>query len=538
MIKQPMRYTNNTIIAGAILLFFSCASPEKTSDKPSQNNERYKPWTDIPELFEVVQMNAIFPDSKTFVDYTPKLDISKIRHAYAKESLAADFDLSSFVLANFNPPQSYDFPQMSEKDIVANLTKKWNYLTREAAVSHQISTLIAMPDQYVVPGGRFREVYYWDSYFTMIGLGVSGRNDLIASMLDNFAFLIEEVGFIPNGNRTYYLGRSQPPFFASMVALYGKLTADEQMLKYLPAIQKEYDFWMDGVDLLSEQKKTSRRTVYIAEDAVLNRYWDDLDFPRPESHREDVELAEHVEGDAKTKLYRNLRAGAESGWDYSTRWFSDKSKFSTIRTTEMIPVDLNSLLFHVESLLAQLYQMNGDENQYVAYTQKAEKRQSAINSYCWNNELEAYTDYLFVENIPANQLTLAGYYPLYFKIATDDKAQMQLEKTDQFLMPGGLVTTTIESGQQWDAPNGWAPLQWIGMKAAAHYGNDDLADQIANRWIRVNKKVFNNTGKMMEKYNVMDTTLLAGGGEYPTQDGFGWSNGVLLGMLAEEEVAY
>ncbi|MEQ8546794.1 MAG: alpha,alpha-trehalase TreF [Cyclobacteriaceae bacterium] len=533
-----MKHITNTIIAGAILLFFSCATPENTSDQSTQSKERYKPWNDIPELFEVVQMNAIFPDSKTFVDYSPNKDLSAIRKAYAQESLAADFELSSFVSTHFDAPQSYNFPKMSEGDIVANLTKKWDYLTREAADSNEFSTLIAMPYQYVVPGGRFREVYYWDSYFTMIGLGVSGRNDLIASMLDNFAFLIEEVGFVPNGNRTYYLGRSQPPFFASMVALYGKLTSDDQMLKYLPAIEKEYNFWMSGAELLSEQNKTSRRTVYIAEGVVLNRYWDDLDFPRPESHREDVELAEHLEGKAKNKLYRNLRAGAESGWDYSTRWFSDKSKFSTIRTTEMIPVDLNSLLFQVESLLAQLYQMSGDKNQYLAYTDKANKRQKAINTYCWNNELKAYTDYLFTENTSASQLTLAGYFPLYFKIATDEKAQIQLQKTDQFLMPGGLVTTTIESGQQWDAPNGWAPLQWIGMKGAAHYGAKDLADQIANRWISVNKKVFNNTGKMMEKYNVMDTTLLAGGGEYPTQDGFGWSNGVLLGMLADEEVAY
>jgi alpha,alpha-trehalase len=531
MIKK---HITQLLAAGLILLFFSCTQPEKTTTQiPESTQNRYKPWEDIPEIFEAVQMQAIFHDSKTFVDYTPTKDLATIKNTYSIESLEIDFSLKAFVSANFKAPKSYDFPQMEIEDIALNLTKKWEYLTREAADQNDFSTLIAMPKQYVVPGGRFREVYYWDSYFTMIGLGVSDRTDLIGAMLDNFAFLIEEVGFIPNGNRTYYLGRSQPPFFASMVALYGKLTSEEQMLKYLPAIQKEYDFWMSDSDLLSEKNQTARRAVWIADGVVMNRYWDDLDFPRPESHREDVALAEHLDGKAKDQLYRNLRAGAESGWDYSTRWFSDKEKFSTIRTMEIVPVDLNSLLHQVENILAQLYANDGKENLAKDYTAKAEKRRDAINKYCWNEQLGGYTDYVFTKSEQESQLTLAGYYPLYFKIATEAQAKTQIANLEQFLMPGGLVTTTIESGQQWDAPNGWAPLQWIGVKGLQHYGANAEASEVAQRWIRVNKKVFDNTGKMMEKYNVMDTTLLAGGGEYPTQDGFGWSNGVLLGLMSE-----
>ncbi|WP_258105155.1 alpha,alpha-trehalase TreF [Marinoscillum sp. MHG1-6] len=511
----------------------------------------YQPWVDMKELFHEVQMNRVFEDSKTFVDCIPLKNPEDIMKEYKASRGREGFDLKAFVQQNFElpkPPVQAEFePVDSKARICANcydsldfqlyqyLDNKWDELIRDSNEGVRNSTLIPLQGQYIVPGGRFREIYYWDSYFTMIGLEASGRIDLIESMLDNFAGLIETVGFIPNGNRTYYLGRSQPPFFSLMVNLYANVTSQQQALGYLDAIQKEYDYWMAGSEQLTEEQPFGGRVVYLNDSVILNRYWDDFDTPRPESYREDVELAS--EAPNKQGLYRNLRSGAASGWDYSTRWFEDKEEFASIRTIEMLPVDLNCLLYFMEAQLASFYKLKGDTQKSDEYELKASEREEAIRGTFWNDELGIFTDYLWSDAKLESQLTMASMFPLYFGIATEAQAErMSREIRDKLLAPGGLLTTTIESGQQWDAPNGWAPLQWIGIKGLERYGYDGLSDTIATRWVNINKKVYANTGRMMEKYNVVDTTLLAGGGEYPTQDGFGWTNGVLLGLLAGDPV--
>lgn len=516
------------------MLFFSCSTPD-TKIGEKANSEFYRPWGALGELFHDVQMSGVYPDSKTFVDCIPKKDLQEIADDYRKKKDLLHFDLASFVKENFSEPPA---PPVTEYEVRTpfedHLTNQWDFLTRAATSNIKFSTLISLPNQYVVPGGRFREVYYWDSYFTMIGLGVSGREDLIKTMIDNFAFLIDSIGFIPNGNRTYYLGRSQPSYFSSMVNLYMQLTGRDEGLNYLDAIQKEYNFWMEGVDDLTPDSPTHRRVVLINDGVILNRYWDDLDFPRPESHKEDFELANDFQTDDKKELYRNLRAGAESGWDYSTRWFRDKKEFKSIQTIDIIPVDLNCLLYKTETVLEKLYTLKNDTVNATFYKRRSYSRKQAIQQYFWNEEASSFTDFLWKENKPASQVTLAAAYPLYFKVATEQQADQQAAVIRKdLLLPGGVVTTKIESGQQWDYPNGWAPLQWITIKGLEQYGKKELAGEITQRWLRVNQKVYENTGKMMEKYNVADTSLVAGGGEYPTQDGFGWTNGVALGLMAE-----
>ena len=166
------------------------------------------------------------------------------------------------------------------------------------------------------------------------------------------------------------------------------------------------------------------------------------------------------------------------------------------------------------------------------YKQLAEKRKAAIQHYCWNEENGFYFDYDFIEEEQKQSFTLAGIAPLFFKVATAEQAKQAATVLENFfLQPGGVVTTLGTTGQQWDAPNGWAPLQWMTIKGLENYGLNDLASEIAKRWIKLNDNVYKRTGKMMEKYNVMDTALEAGGGEYPGQDGFGWSNGVLLALI-------
>ncbi len=536
-----------------LLLFITACIPEAKDGSNAKYDSYYQPWYSLEELFHDVQLAGVYPDSKTFVDCTPKRNPTEILSDYRIQKVKEGFDLKSFVLDNFNDPADPTSGEQAkikidtsicvgcsdpgDKVIGQHLNFLWNHLTRQASEKEGETTLISLPSQYVVPGGRFREIYYWDSYFTMIGLAESGRTDLIASMIDNFAYLIDTIGFIPNGNRTYYLGRSQPPFFSSMVRLYSKLTSQEQALKYLPAIRKEYDFWMEGQNDLTPENPAINHVVLLSDGAVLNRYWDKLDFPRPESYREDYELAEELDESARKNLYRNLRAGAASGWDYSTRWFKDKNDFSSIRTIEILPVDLNCLMFATESILSDFYRADGQIDLADIFAQKAEKRKSIIQTLFWDVDQKAFTDFVWTDGSLSDQLTLAGAFPLYFNVATQDQALSEGVRIGQdFLRPGGLITTSIESGQQWDSPNGWAPLQWIAAKGLEQYGQIELASEISQRWLAINKKVFNNTGRMMEKYNVTDTTLLAGGGEYPTQDGFGWTNGVYLGFLSENPI--
>ena len=501
-----------------------------------KEKELYKPWEDLGELFHDVQVSGMFLDSKTFVDCTPKRDPNSILMDYRVLKEGEDFSLNDFVSENFDLPEE---PPAIEVDVtkpmVKHLSVHWSSLTRSSQEPPEYSTIIPLPEEYVVPGGRFREIYYWDSYFTMIGLGVSGRVDLIESMLQNFAYQVEEVGYIPNGNRTYFLGRSQPPFFGSMVNLYAQYSSMEDATQFLPALQEEYDFWMEGNEELTESNPVHRRVVKLG-DYVVNRYYDDVQEPRPESYKEDVELAEGMTKTESTQLFLDLRAACESGWDFSARWFEDGNDFTSIRTSEIAPIDLNSLLYKTELVLSDLYAAAGDSRKSEMYKELATQRKKAINELFWNEDEDVFMDILWSDGTPTQRITAASFYPMYFKAADENKGEAQVEVLlDELFKDGGMLTTKYESHQQWDAPNGWAPLQWVSYKGLQHYGFDDEASDLSTRWLSINKKVYNTTGKMMEKYNVADTTLIAGGGEYPNQDGFGWTNGIALGLSSDTD---
>ncbi|RMG70202.1 MAG: alpha,alpha-trehalase TreF [Bacteroidetes bacterium] len=495
------------------------------------------PQETFPRLFREVQMARVFPDSKTFADCTPRQSPAEIRAAYAQASDQAIFDLSAFVEAHFELPQAYasGFVADMSRPVMSHIEALWPVLTRQADAGGEAGTLIPLPHPYVVPGGRFGEVYYWDSYFTMLGLSVSDSSQsLIGSMVDNFAYLLDTVGYIPNGNRTYYLGRSQPPFFSLMVRLLVETDSSRELTTYLPALQQEYDFWMDGASRLSTEKEAHRRVVRMPDGAILNRYWDDRPEPRPESYREDVELAETTDRPADS-LYRNLRAACESGWDFSSRWLADSQTLATIRTTELIPPDLNSLMYHLEVMLQAAYTAAGDSAHATHYGEAAKARAAAIRHYCWSDRYGFFGDYDWVQKTPTGIPSGAMVFPLALGIADTAQAEGIADALQRYLLrPGGLVTTPFETGQQWDAPNGWAPLQYMAIWGLEQYGQAALAKEIRDRWVRLNVRVYQQTGKLVEKYHVEGSTSEAGGGEYPLQDGFGWTNGVLLYLLRRD----
>ena len=486
---------------------------------------------DMHPLFEEVQMNCIFNDGKIFVDCIPKSSTEFILQQYLQQKDDHLFVLKDFVLTHFHLPHVFagDYHTISTQSVTEHIQALWPVLTRKP--DEKNGSLIPLPNSYIVPGGRFGEVYYWDSYFTMLGLKASGMVDMIENMVNNFSHLIQTVGFIPNGNRTYYLGRSQPPFFSLMVKLMAEIKGKEILAFYLSSLEKEYHFWMKGADLLNENNHALHHVVRMKEGEVLNRYWDAFDTARPESYREDVELA-HNSSQTKEIVYRHLRAGAASGWDYSCRWFKDGQSFATIHTTEIIPVDLNCLLYHLEQTIADACTVAGNEVKAQKYNLLAEKRKQAIHKYCWNATIGFFTDYDSSSGKQKHIKTLAGTVPLFLNVATREQADATatvIEK--EFLHDGGLTTTLETTGQQWDAPNGWAPLQWMSVVGLENYKHHHLAETIARRWIQLNTDVYKRTGKLMEKYNVVDTQLEAGGGEYAGQDGFGWTNGVLLALM-------
>ncbi|EOC8683071.1 alpha,alpha-trehalase [Enterobacter roggenkampii] len=483
-------------------------------------------------LFNDVQSAKLFPDQKTFADAVPKSDPLMILADYRMQHTQSSFDLRHFVEMNFTlPAEGEKYVPPAGQSLREHIDDLWPVLTRTTdKASNKWDSLLPLPKPYVVPGGRFREVYYWDSYFTMLGLAESDHWDKISDMVDNFAYEIDTFGHIPNGNRSYYLSRSQPPFFSLMVELLAAHDSDA-LKKYRPQMEKEYAYWMDGVDAL-QPGQANKRVVKLDDGAVLNRYWDDRDTPRPESWLDDVNTAKSNPNRPATEIYRDLRSAAASGWDFSSRWMDDPQKLGTIRTTSIVPVDLNALMFKMEKLLARASQESGDAASASKYETLATARQKAIESHLWNDKEGWYADYDLKSKKVRNQLTAAALFPLYVKAAAQDRAEKVAAATSsRLLKPGGIATTTVNSGQQWDAPNGWAPLQWVAAEGLQNYGQEKVSMDVTWRFLKNVQHTYDREKKLVEKYDVSTTGTGGGGGEYPLQDGFGWSNGVTLKML-------
>ncbi|MEP6729791.1 MAG: alpha,alpha-trehalase TreF [bacterium] len=544
MRRSRQRSTHVTRLGIATLIAFAAGCASSAVSKPAsaalEHSRLYDPAHDLGPLFHDVQLARVFPDSKTFVDAKPRSAPSEIAARYVAAKATTGFDLASFVAQNFESPRAAGEGVRSDtlQTMEDHIRTLWPALTRPADPIDPHSSLIPLPGPYVVPGGRFREVYYWDSYFTMLGLIQDGRTDLVKNMLDNFAYLVRTVGHIPNANRTYYLSRSQPPFFAAMVGLYASATDTARALPYLDAIEGEYAFWMAGAESVAPGD-AARRVVRLRNGSLLNRYWDDKPEPRPESYREDFELGQRVPEAQREALYRNIRAAAESGWDFSSRWMRDPADLRSLETTDLIPVDLNSLLYHAERTIAALRLARGaQEDARVAakFAAAAESRRKALLAAAYDSTEGYFFDVRWrTGERVTDRPTMAAAAPLYFGLATPEQGRAVAARLGRdFLKPGGFVTTMTKSGQQWDSPNGWPPLQWLGAQAVRAYGRADLADDARNRWLALNRRTYRVTGKMTEKYDVTDLSKRAGGGEYPTQDGFGWTNGVAQAMAAQE----
>ena len=481
------------------------------------------------QLFHDVQMSGLFTDSKTFADAEPKSNLQKIIDDYLDVKDEAGFRLGDFVADHFLLPQATEIiaPE-HQASALMQVEMLWDLLKRPADMERS-GSLLPLPNAYSVPGGRFREIYYWDSYFTALGLIDSGRLYDVESMLDNFISLQAQVGAIPNGNRSYYFSRSQPPVLALIAELIDKENTFEAagLRRVTQALRAEYDFWMSGSETLCAKYTSHRRVVRLPDGALLNRYWDDEDGPRPESYKEDIDLAVHLAPNARPEFYRHIRAACESGWDFCSRWLREPGSLSSIQTTNIVPVDLNCLMYRLESTLGQFYGRLGDRQEANRFKLLADGRKRAIDRHFWCERQQFYFDLDLARQKHTGVWSLAGILPLFVSVASKQQAaacQQALES--KFLQDGGLVTTTTSSPQQWDSPNGWAPLHWFAVSGLFNYGAKELAQTIMGRWLDTIEVFFQHNGKLMEKYDVLEPMSGARGGEYDVQEGFGWTNGV------------
>ena len=538
----PSRLPCRAILAIALLLGGPAAVARdraldaKALSSASAARSPIPPDLAMPALFEAVQRGHVFADQKTFPDLLPLQAPSAVEAAYLRERQQPGFDLRAFVAAHFQatpPPATRALSQ--DASLAAHIDALWPLLSRDSRTVSPYSSQLPLPRPYVVPGGRFGEMYYWDSYFTMLGLHASGQAQRSRDMLDDFAHLIDTYGHIPNGTRSYYLSRSQPPFFSHMVVLEAGDRANPQVYRrYLPQLRREYAFWMEGAQGLAPGK-ARQHVVRLADGSLLNRYWDARDTPRTESYLQDLATAAAAAPRPKQEVYRDLRAGAESGWDYSSRWLGDRRQLQTIRTTAIVPVDLNSLLYHLETTIAMACEQQSDQDCVRDFRKHAQDRKRAMTRHLWN-AAGYWADYDWQRGAVSDQVTAAMLFPLYVGLATPEQARSTARVAEtQLLTPSGIATTTERTGEQWDEPNLWAPLQWVAVEGLRRYGEEAFARRVAEGFLARVQAVYDRDRKLVEKYT-SEPQGAGGGGEYPLQDGFGWSNGVTRALQDEYPV--
>ncbi len=360
-------------------------------------------------------------------------------------------------------------------------------------------SLLGLPKPYLVPsytektGFDYNELYYWDSYFMVQGMLDRQHQDLVSGILEDLMALFTRFKIIPNASRTYLMGRSQPPFLTTFI--FDIYEAYDPGIKWFkPAIElakQEYQTVWLGV------KKPHERNVHRG----LSRYYD--------------------------INYLHDLAEAESGWDMTPRF--------NRRALNFLPVDLNALLYKYETDFARAAIILGDKAEAAVWDAAASERKATMNGLMWDRMRGMYYDYNYVKGRRSSTSSLAAYFPMWAGMVTDKQAASLVKALRRFENKGGLATTdSLPVGQfvlgsmptQWAYPNGWAPLHYIVIKGLERYGYHADARRIAMKWLKTNLNWYNNHGVFLEKYNVVSPDKPPLKGVYPSQEGFGWTNGV------------
>jgi alpha,alpha-trehalase len=522
-------------------------------------------------LLTSIQLSGIFNDSKTFVDmpmlYDPDVILKAFDNALSTAAANGSSTLSNeklleFVNENFSPAGS-DFKEWIPPDWIkdplvlnelvnsnkippkyvswaSDLNQLWlqigRVVTDDVKINPQRHSFIPMEYGTIVPGGRFRESYYWDSYFIIKGLLTCDMYQTSLNIIRNLLNDINSFEYVPNGGRVYYLGRSQPPMLSAMIVTFKKyidqaanhnhnissnidghgLTLNEFLSTAYPLLKREYAWWMNDSTGHSVNITQKNQTF------TLNRYFSENILPRPESFLEDfnsarplkqcaassdnVNNSEDYAPSCKQFFYQNIRAGAESGWDFSSRWGAQKNSTTSISTNQIIPVDLNSIMFNQEQNLAYFADYLGNNKESEFYENAAKKRQNAMFSVLYSESNKQFYDYNLTSNPSQNTNTrvhadvdvdlgegvvvdgslkekevvsISSYLPLWAGLITNDtiishnitiRDILTNLKSSQLLGDGGVCTTgpgpghMSDTGQQWDYPNAWAPLVYFTIE--------------------------------------------------------------------------
>ncbi|XP_048486687.1 trehalase isoform X2 [Plutella xylostella] len=515
-------------------------------------------------LLDTVQMAGLYNDSKTFVDM--KIKVSQddtLNHFYdmmnrtgsrptkadVQEFVSQNFDPEGSEFEDWRPPDWKENPQFLSriKDPLlhawaADLHRLWLVLGRkmkpEVKLQQQLYSIIYVDNPVIVPGGRFREFYYWDSYWIIRGLLLSEMRDTARGMLSNFLNIVERIGFIPNGGRIYYAMRSQPPLLIPMMQTIQEERPDLPYLRqHIHTLDREFDYWL------------TNHTVEVevgGHKYKLARYNDMSQGPRPESYKEDIDVARHLETtEKKEELYAELKAAAESGWDFSSRWFilngTNKGNLTNLKTRSIVPVDLNAILCWNARLMADFHQRLGDPAKAEYYRALHEQWETAIHEVLWHEDVGVWLDYSLASGRRRDYFYPSNVAPLWTGAYSQEKRDYYVSRVINYLdkvkvdiFEGGIPTTFEHSGEQWDYPNAWPPLQYMvvmGLHKSGSAAAARLAGELAAKWVRSNLRVWSRHRAMLEKYDATIFGGLGGGGEYVVQTGFGWTNGVILELL-------
>lgn len=370
-----------------------------------------------------------------------------------------------------------------------------------------IGELIALPYPYTVPAvGHFDEMYYWDTYFTNIGLIIAGLGIQAKYNVDNMLYMVDKYGFMPNGNRTYYLNRSQPPFLSEMVKdVYG-IFGDICWLKSAyRVLEKEYNFWM--------KKRCQKNGLNVYGGDVEEDYIDEVaeDFVNRAKFRPDGKNAD---------IAKHVIVSCESGWDLNPRW--------GINGYDYVMVDLNSLLYMFEKNM-EYFAREIELDDVEIWKKRAEDRRCLMTEVMQDKD-GILLDYNVKEDKLSRIFSVASYYPLFAGLASKEQAQAAVDNIGRLEVAYGIATCEKSdrvSVYQWDYPNGWACLQYIVMLGLDNYGYRDEAKRIAKKYVTLVEKVFEETGNLWEKYNVINGSIEVNN-EYEMPAMMGWSAGIYL----------
>ncbi|CAG9767217.1 unnamed protein product [Ceutorhynchus assimilis] len=515
-------------------------------------------------LLDTVQRARIFSDSKTFVDLSqtnaPEITLQNFQELMTStNNNPTKEQIIKFVNANFvesteleewtpedfnaNPDFLNKIKDKQIKQFAGDLVKIWPSLGRKIGQTvfdnPEKHSLIGVPNGIIIPGGRFKEFYYWDSYWIIEGLILSEMVDTARGMIENLLFMVELYGFVPNGGRVYYLNRSQPPLLTLMAGLYFDHTNDIAWLqKNLPLLDNELTYWLD------------QKTVDVVKNCQTYRmahYLSQSDTPRPESYYEDITTCKFfINDEGRKHCYQGLKSGAESGWDFSSRWFFDqeggiKTNLTHIDAQRVIPVDLNAILCAAFKRISSFYELTGDLQNAAKWALVSKQWLQAIEEVLYDDTDGIWYDYDPVLSKSRKMFYPSNFAPLWtetynFALKNEYGRRAAEYYTDLNIgeFKGGIPTSLDGNNEQWDLPNAWPPLQEFVILGLWNTGNrraKSIARQSAERWIQANLIGYREETAMFEKYDATKVGQYGGGGEYQVQKGFGWSNGVALNLI-------